>query len=112
MNEVVLACRDALRHQPTLGLHGWVYTLQGTPVGLLLVEYHAPDTAVVRFAKGVARWPGIYPAMFQQFCCAHPALQWLNFEQDLGHPGFRQSKRSYQPARLLAKLRLHFRPGV
>ena len=35
-----------------------------------------------------------------------PRATWLNFEQDMGMAGFRQSKLSYQPAALLPKYRL------
>ncbi len=47
--------------------------------------------------------------MFHHFCTARPEVQWLNFEQDLGLPNFRQTKQSYQPEALLDKCRLRGR---
>jgi hypothetical protein len=48
--------------------------------------------------------------MFQHFCrhFGRP-VRWLNFEQDMGLPGFRRSKRSYGPAGLISKLRVALR---
>ena len=67
----------------------------------------APGVFAVRFAKGRACFVGLVPFMFQHFCVAAPeTVSWLNFEQDLGRPNFRQTKQSYKPARLLPKWRL------
>ena len=64
----------------------------------------------MRFAKGLDSHVGIYPYMFQHFCrhFGRP-VRWLNFEQDMGLPGFRRSKRSYGPAGLISKLRVALR---
>lgn len=100
-------CLAALA-QP-LGLEGTLYRRHGEPVGFVIAEFYSPTVAVMRFAKGLDAHKGLYPYMFQHFCRAHPALQWLNFEQDLGLPNFRQTKRSYQPAMQLQKFRARLR---
>lgn len=49
----------------------------------------------MRFAKGLDSHKVIYPYMFQHFCMHFPRrMAWLNFEQDMGLPGFRRSKMS------------------
>ena len=65
---------------------------------------------VVRFAKGLNAFKGIYQYMFHHFCTrfARP-VEWLNFEQDMGLPNFWRSKLSYRPAFLLSKFRVHLR---
>ena len=98
-------CREALALADVLGLDGTLYRIDGGPAGFLLAEAVRPGVAVMRFAKGLEAFKGLYQHMFQQFCLARPALRWLNFEQDLGRPNFRQTKLSYQPSALLDKFR-------
>ncbi len=101
-------CRQALEltgeFQP---LQGTLYYIDSEPAGFLLHEALAANTAVVRFAKGLSAFNGIYPYMFQELCRRHAGrVEWLNFEQDLGKPGFRNSKLAYKPAHLLSKFRV------
>ncbi len=98
-------CREALALSDVLGLEGTLYRIGSEPVGVVLAETLSPGVMVMRFAKAVDRHTGVYQHMFQQFCQARPALNWLNFEQDLGQANFRQTKLSYQPTALLAKVR-------
>lgn len=100
------ACREALELRQALGLLGLVVFAGREPAGFVLASALGPDMAVVHFAKGLRGPVGVYPFMFRAFAQAHPDLRWLNFEQDLGHPGFRQAKRSYRPARMQRKFRL------
>ena len=78
---------------------------------LVLGQMLAPGVCAIRFAKGLDSHEGLYPHMFRHFCRESGSrfgapVAWLNFEQDLGIPGFRRSKMSYRPAALLSKLRL------
>ena len=101
-----LPCLEALQHADRLGLQGYLYHVQNQVAGFVLAESLAPGVWVMRFAKGMDHFKGIYQYMFQHVCLATPTLQWLNFEQDLGLPNLRQTKLSYQPALLLPKYRL------
>lgn len=100
------ACRQALHLSHDLNLEGLVFYLNTRPIGLLMAQRLSSTVAVIRFAKGLEAYPGIYPFMFHHASMAWPELQWLNFEQDLGLPNFRQSKRSYQPGALIEKYRV------
>ncbi len=102
-------CREALALADGLGFDGTLYRIEGRAVGFVLAEAIAPGVSVMRFAKGLDAYKGLYPHMFQQYCQARPALGWLNFEQDLGAANFRQTKQSYQPVALLAKHRVRLR---
>ena len=101
-------CREAIHPPPELPLlDGTVYYVDGQPAGFMLTEPLNPGVRVVRFAKGLRDFDGIYPYMFQQYCVSQgDSLQWLNFEQDLGNPHFRKSKLSYSPAQVQEKFRL------
>jgi len=101
------ACRDALSNAAELRLDGFVHWADGQPAGFLLAEEVADGVWVIRFAKGRVRFKGIAQYMFHHFACRPSAkVDWINFEQDLGLPGFRQTKLSYRPALLLPKWRL------
>lgn len=102
-------CRDALAEAGTLGLEGFGYTVDGEAAGFVLAEPLQPGVYAMRFAKGLSRFKGLPQFMFHHFCTARPEVHWLNFEQDLGLPNFRQTKQSYQPEMLLDKCRLRVR---
>ena len=75
----------------------------------MLAEPLAPGVVVMRFAKALDAYKGLYQHMFQHYARTQADVQWLNFEQDLGLANFRQTKLSYQPAQLLAKHRVTLR---
>lgn len=102
-------CREALTLADQLALEGTLYRINGRAAGFVLAEAIRPGVMVMRFAKALDAYKGLYQHMFQQFCQARPALSWLNFEQDLGNANFRQTKRSYQPTALLDKFRATLR---
>ena len=103
------ACKDALNLAMKLGLEGFVYRVNNEVVGFLLMEMLQPGVCVVRFAKALDRFKGIYQHMFQHLCQSNLEIQWLNFEQDMCIVNLRQTKMSYQPTWLLPKYRVHLR---
>jgi hypothetical protein len=105
------ACVEALQHAVEFGLEGFVHYVQGRPAGFLLAQEIQPAVFVMRFAKGLDAFKGIYQYMFHHFCTHFERpVAWLNFEQDMGLANFRRTKLSYQPAALLGKFRV--RPRV
>jgi hypothetical protein len=104
------ACIEAIDHAATFALQGRVFYADAAPAGFLLAQPLAERTLAIRFAKGLAAYPGIYPYMFQA-CCRQwqGAIDWLNFEQDLGNPNFRRTKQSFAPEALLEKFRVRLR---
>jgi hypothetical protein len=99
------ACLAAFNSRWLAEHEGWIWYADGTPAGFVMTQLLTPDVLVVRFAKGIAAYPGIYPLMFHELA-NKTSTSWLNFEQDLGLGNFRQSKLSYDPAKLLAKYRV------
>ncbi|MGO4577423.1 phosphatidylglycerol lysyltransferase domain-containing protein [Cupriavidus sp. 2TAF22] len=103
-------CLEALRHAGVLGLEGFLYEVDGLPVGFVLAQEIRPAVFAMRFAKGLGAYKGIYQYMFHHFCAAFARpVAWLNFEQDMGLDNFRQTKLSYAPGALLPKCRVTLR---
>jgi len=102
------ACLEALELWRELKLFGLiVYTRAGEPAGFLLASGGATGAAIVHFAKGRRGHIGVYAYMFSRFAEIHGERHSLiNFEQDLGKPGFRRAKRAYGPALLSPKFRV------
>jgi hypothetical protein len=105
------ACAEALAHRTVLGLSGLIVEVAGDPAGFVLASRISSDMAAIHFAKGLRRYDGVFPFMFRAFALEHPGLARLNFEQDLGNPRFRQTKRSYRPLYMARKFRLRPREG-
>lgn len=103
-------CREALNNLEKLCLSGFVYYDNQTPLGFLITKEVVPGTCVIHFAKALRSIKGIFQYMFHEFANSHSeSYQWINFEQDLGKPNFRKTKKSYQPDKLLKKYRVSFR---
>lgn len=104
------ACAEALQHAAEFGLEGFVHYVDDRPVGFLLAQEIQPTVFVMRFAKGLNAFKGIYQYMFHHFCVRFDRpVEWLNFEQDMGLANFRRTKLSYRPASLLGKFRVRLR---
>ena len=97
--------RDALEHREILGLRGRVYFIAGQPVAYAMGE-ELPDgqTFVIHFEKADIAYNGLYQFVNQEFAAALPEnIKAINREQDLGVPGLRQAKLSYQPSGFIEK---------
>jgi len=66
-------------------------------------------TAYVHFEKANIRYEGAYTAI-NKLVQEHefPDAKYVNREEDLGIPGLRQAKKSYQPADMIRKYRIDF----
>lgn len=103
-------CLKALHNWEALGLTGTLFVSGKEPLGFLVSEQLLDDTSVIHFAKAKPHIKGIYPYMYQVFARSlSEAIQWLNFEQDLGDPRLAQAKSSYHPDKLLEKFRVMLR---
>ncbi len=108
-----LPCIDALHLVAHFGLDAEIHYADGRPAGFVIAQPMAAGVAVMRFAKGVEAYKGIYQYMFHIFCARREGLiDWLNFEQDLGLANFRSTKQSYQPLALLPKYRVRLRAAA
>ncbi|OPY68946.1 MAG: hypothetical protein A4E57_01469 [Syntrophorhabdaceae bacterium PtaU1.Bin034] len=104
------ATREALTNFRTLGMVGGVIIINGQVQAFTLGELLNERTAVVHIEKASSEIRGLYPAINQQFC----EKQWqnvpcINREQDLGEPGLREAKLSYNPENFVEKFRVRLK---
>ena len=102
-----LALRRAFEQFDALGLEGLVLYADGGPAAVTLGSRLSPDTFDVHFEKAREDIQGAYGAINRAFARhlreKYPELQYLNREDDLGLPGLRKAKLSYNPAFLVEK---------
>lgn len=101
-------CQDGLELAERLGLIGYMYYIEDKPAAFILGEVLRPHLFDIHFAKGLVEYKGIYAFLFQELAnlLGHEEISCLNWEQDLGEEGLRQSKLSYQPDKIAHKYRI------
>ena len=102
-----LAIRRAFEHFEELDLEGLVLYVGGDPVAVTMGSRLSQDTFDVHFEKALDDIQGAYGAINRAFARhlreKYPDLLYLNREDDLGLPGLRKAKLSYNPAFLVEK---------
>ena len=102
-----LALRRAFEQFHVLGLEGLVLYAGGEPVAVTIGSRLSEDTFDVHFEKAREDIQGAYGAVNRAFARhlreKYPQLRYLNREDDLGLPGLRKAKLSYNPAFLVEK---------
>lgn len=95
---------EAIHLYEQLHLQGYIYYVDTIPTGILIGEALNPTCFAFHFVKSTKSIHGINQFMFQHFAQSLEELyEFINLEQDLGLSNLRQTKRSYQPDRLLHK---------
>lgn len=98
------AAVEALTLRRELGLSGGVILARGRVEAYCLGEELNPETFVVHFEKGIPGLDGPAQAINRDFCrFLAGRYKYVNREQDLGDPGLRQAKESYNPEFLAEK---------
>jgi hypothetical protein len=105
------ALETALRRFGPLGLSGVLVRVAGTPAAFAIYERSAPATAVILFERAVRSYKGLYQVVNRETArvLAEAGTTFINREEDLGDPGLRRAKLSYNPTRLEMSYRLKFR---
>ena len=102
-----VALRRAFENFDALGLEGLVLYAGGEPVAVTMGSRLSDDTFDVHFEKARDEIQGAYGAINRAFARhlreKYPELRYLNREDDLGLPGLRKAKQSYNPAFLVEK---------
>ncbi|MDR2496399.1 MAG: phosphatidylglycerol lysyltransferase domain-containing protein [Tannerellaceae bacterium] len=96
----------ALLHAEEIGLAGGAICVEGQIVAFSFGAPINADTFGVHVEKADVSFDGSYSLINREFA-AHipPEFIYINREEDLGIPGLRQAKQSYQPTILLEKYR-------
>jgi uncharacterized protein len=86
------------------GMFGGVITLGGRIAAYTVAEALDDKTLVIHFEKGHAQFKGVYQAINREFLAREAAgFTLVNREQDLGDPGLRHAKESYNPVDYVRK---------
>ncbi len=95
---------EALTHFDRLGYEGGSIIINDVVEAFSLGEPLNQDTAVIHIEKANPEIPGLYAAINQMFAAnAWSEMTYINREQDLGVPGLRKAKDSYQPHHMVDK---------
>lgn len=98
------AIRRALDNFEALGLSGGCLRLDENIIAFTLGCRASEDMWVIQIEKAEADIPGSYPMINQQFAMRHcQDTLYINREEDLGLPGLRKAKQSYQPVMMGSK---------
>ncbi len=103
-----------LDHFAELKQQGVLLRAAGEAAGVAIFEPMAPGLAVIHFERALKRFKGAYQIVNREAAKMIRAqgFERINREEDLGDPGLRQAKLSYQPERLeMAYQLVARRPG-
>lgn len=92
-------CQEALHLADELQLSGLIIYIEKKPVAFILGETLGKSLYDIHFAKALKEYKGIYTFLFKELALrlSSTDIRCLNWEQDLGVEGLRQSKLSFQP---------------
>lgn len=101
------AVTEFFDHFDDYGFFGGMILVQDGPVAISFGETIG-DTLFVHIEKALRQVRGSYQMMVSEFVShfADESIRFVNREEDLGDPGIRYSKESYQPIRLLEKYQI------
>lgn len=102
-----VAILQMLLNFEALNIKGGAIRINDRIEALTLGEKMLEDTYVIHVEKANTNIPGLYQVINQEFLM-HDAqdCMYVNREQDLGVPGLRNSKMSYNPVRFIKKFRI------
>ena len=111
-----IALSRAFRHFESLGMEGLMLVENGQVLAVTLASRLSENTMDVHFEKAREDVDGAYAAVNCEFArylrLKHPELAFLNREDDLGLPGLRQAKLSYQPHHMEEKYCAYLAEGL
>lgn len=101
------AMRRAFANMEELGLEGLVLEENGRILAMTMGSRLSQVTFDIHFEKALEEVDGAYPAINQAFAAylreKYPDLLYLDREDDMGLPGLRKAKLSYNPHHLVTK---------
>lgn len=104
------AMRDVFEHLETAGYKGGVIYIDGRIQALSVGGQICPNTFGVHIEKANTEYRGLYQVINKEFCMhMDPSVKFMNREEDMGLPGLRKAKLSYQPVKLVEKYIVNFR---
>lgn len=111
-----LALGRTFRHFEALGMEGLMLVENGQVLAVTMASRLSADTMDVHFEKAREDVDGAYTAINCEFArhlrMKHPEIAFLNREDDMGLPGLRKAKLSYQPHHLEEKYNAYLAEGL
>jgi uncharacterized protein len=109
----MLAIDFVLRDVAAVGLRGYLIRVEGRVAAFCLWEPIAPGVAVVHFERALRSYKGLYQVLNRDVARALLAQGFalINREEDLGDPGLRQAKLSYNPVEIVMAYTMTLRPS-
>ena len=107
----LVALNRAFAHWQELGLMGLVLYVGNQVVAMTMGSFLDEETVDVHFEKADTDYPGAYAVINRAFARyireKHPAVRFLNREEDMGIEGLRKAKLSYHPHHMVEKCWAH-----
>lgn len=104
LNNERQAIREIVEHFEEFKLNSGIIRLKDKICAVAIAEALNPETMVMHILKANPVILGLYQVMLNDFLRANTGdFKYVNLEQDLGIPGLRASKQSYQPVKLIKK---------
>jgi hypothetical protein len=93
------ALEYTLRHFDELQQQGLLITIDNRPVAFSIFEAINPKTVAIHFERALRSYKGLYQVINWETAkiIASQGFEYINREEDLGDPGLRDAKLSYNP---------------
>ena len=102
-----IAIQNAFDRWEDFRLSGGMLKVDGEIVAYTIAEELDGENIDIRFEKAIPEYAGSYQAINNIFLkeqCQN--YTWVNREEDMGEPGLREAKMSYNPAFMLEKFQM------
>lgn len=108
LQQEIAALEETLGAFGDLRQSGVLLRVNGQPAAFAIFEQQTPETAVIHFERALRRYKGLYQLVNRAAARAIEELgfRWINREEDLGNPGLKQAKQSYNPIGMAPAFRL------
>jgi hypothetical protein len=107
------ALECTLRHFDEFGQQGLLISIDSRPVAFSIYEAISPTTVAIHFERALRSYKGLYQVINCETAkvIAAQGYQFINREEDLGDPGLRDAKMSYQPIEIIPAYELTYKAG-
>ena len=102
-----IAIQTAFKNWEEFGLMGGMLKVDGEIIAYTIAEELDAENIDIRYEKAVPEYAGSYQALHYMFLREQGSkYTWVNREEDMGEPGLREAKMSYNPAFMLEKYQM------
>ncbi len=111
LEQELAAVGYTLRNFSELRQEGLVFSVKDRPVAFAVYEPINPSTVAIHFERALRSYKGLYQVVNWETAqiIAEKGYEFINREEDLGSPGLRDAKRSYNPIRIIPAYELTFK---